>query len=206
MRGPANTILASCRATLTAVSDTQFSARKALLDECVHMAEHGMSCGAQALAANVWDTLIRGLAFATPDWLKPNGQWGYRKFRQSIPAVEDDDPTMLQFRQASSYGANDHTSGLYLDAETGRICRWDRYGDRTPRYGSLTTCLEEMADRLEAPSLTGGEKPGLLDLRALVWGPPPDLNWAALWKPFPENWRSVPGGSRPGRRQLQVRA
>ncbi|WP_405987315.1 SMI1/KNR4 family protein [Streptomyces sp. NBC_00872] len=84
-----------------------------------------------------------------------------------------------------SYGAHDNSSGLFLDAETGRICHWDRYRDRTPRYESLTTYLEEMADRLEAPSLTEGEKPGLLDLRALVWGPPPDPDRAALWEPFP---------------------
>lgn len=80
-----------------------------------------------------------------------------------------------------SYGATDHTSGLYLDAETGRICHWDRSGDRTPRYESLTTYLEEMADRLEAPALLDGEKPGLLDLRALAWEPPPGLE--ARWEP-----------------------
>ncbi|MFC8078219.1 SMI1/KNR4 family protein [Streptomyces sp. NPDC057307] len=85
-----------------------------------------------------------------------------------------------------SRGARDHTSGLFLDAETGRLCHWDRYGDRSPRYESLTTYLEEMADRLETPSLMAGEKPGLLDLRALAWGPPePDR--AALWAPFSES-------------------
>lgn len=83
-----------------------------------------------------------------------------------------------------SFGPDDHTSGLYLDAETGRICHWNRYGERTPHYESLTTYLEEMADRLEAPSLMDGQKPGLLDLRALTWGPPPDPEWEALWEPY----------------------
>ncbi|MER6692373.1 SMI1/KNR4 family protein [Streptomyces minutiscleroticus] len=85
-----------------------------------------------------------------------------------------------------SFTARDHTSGLFLDAETGRMHHWDRYGDRTPRYESLTTYLEEMADRLEAPSLMTGERPGLLDLRALVWGPPSDAGRAAAWEPFSE--------------------
>jgi hypothetical protein len=68
------------------------------------MAEHGMFSGAQALAANVWDTLIRGLAFANPGWLKPNGQWpGYAKVLENIPAVEDDDPTIRQFREAAAF-------------------------------------------------------------------------------------------------------
>lgn len=80
-----------------------------------------------------------------------------------------------------SAGVNDHASGLYLDAETGRICSWDRYGDRSPRYESLTTYLEEMADRLETPDLVDGEKPGLLNLRALAWEAPP--GWEGLWEP-----------------------
>jgi hypothetical protein len=97
-------ILTSCEAALAAVTDTRFSAQRALLEECVRMAEHGMFSGAQALAANVWDTLIRGLAFANSDWLKPNGQWpGYGKVLESIPAVEDDDPTIRQFREAAAF-------------------------------------------------------------------------------------------------------
>ncbi|WP_327352005.1 SMI1/KNR4 family protein [Streptomyces sp. NBC_01304] len=95
-----------------------------------------------------------------------------------------------------SAGAHDTASGLYLDAETGRICHWDMYGERTPRYESLTTYLEEMADRLEAPTLVGGDKPGLLDLRALAWGPPVDAERAALWEPF--TGRDMPS-RRPGR-------
>ncbi|GDY49069.1 hypothetical protein SANT12839_099510 [Streptomyces antimycoticus] len=98
------TILASCEAALASVTDTRFIAQRALLEECVRMAEHGMFSGAQALAANVWDTLIRGLAFANPEWLKPNGQWqGYPKVLENIPAVEDDDPTIRQFREAAAF-------------------------------------------------------------------------------------------------------
>ncbi|MFE2186595.1 hypothetical protein [Streptomyces sp. NPDC059455] len=93
-------ILASCEAALASVTDTRFSAQKAPLEECVRMAEYGMFSGAQALAANAWDTLIRGLAFANPGWLKPSGQWpGYPKVLENIPAVGDDDPTIRQFRE-----------------------------------------------------------------------------------------------------------
>ncbi|MGW7613704.1 hypothetical protein ACWGKW_42035 [Streptomyces sp. NPDC054766] len=97
-------ILTSCKAVLAAVTDTWFHEQKVLIEECVHMAEHGMFSGAQALAANAWDTLIRGLAFANPGWLKPNGQWpGYAKVLENIPAVEDDDPTIRQFREAAAF-------------------------------------------------------------------------------------------------------
>ncbi|MFC8765982.1 hypothetical protein ACFUAG_35470 [Streptomyces sp. NPDC057193] len=66
------------------------------------MIERGMFSGAQALAANVWDTLVRGLAFATPAWLTDKGWWpGYAKFSQSVPTVDTDDATIGQFRRAA---------------------------------------------------------------------------------------------------------
>ncbi|MGX2996102.1 SMI1/KNR4 family protein [Streptomyces sp. JNUCC 64] len=74
-------------------------------------------------------------------------------------------------------------SGLYLDAETGRVCFWGRYGDREPRYESLTTYLEEMADRLESPALFDGEPPGLLSLPALTWGKP-SPEGPGRWEPL----------------------
>ncbi|MEB8341225.1 SMI1/KNR4 family protein [Streptomyces endophyticus] len=59
---------------------------------------------------------------------------------------------------------------LYVDLETGRVCFCSRYGERSPRYESVTDYLEEMADRLESPHLLDGPRPGTMDLRALVWG------------------------------------
>ncbi|MEF3119486.1 hypothetical protein [Streptomyces chrestomyceticus] len=82
-------VLSSCKATLTAVTDTQFSEQTALLEECVHMAEHGMFNGAQALAANVWDTLIRGLAYANPGWLRNDQRLSYTKVLENIAPRAD---------------------------------------------------------------------------------------------------------------------
>ncbi|MFZ3571280.1 SMI1/KNR4 family protein [Streptomyces sp. BH097] len=61
---------------------------------------------------------------------------------------------------------------LYVDLETGRVCFWSKYGDRGPRYESVTDYLEEMADRLESPHLLGGLVPGTQDMRVLVWDSP----------------------------------
>lgn len=61
---------------------------------------------------------------------------------------------------------------LYVDLETGRVCFWSKYGDREPRYESVTDYLEEMADRLESPHLLGGLEPGTQDMRVLVWNSP----------------------------------
>ncbi|MFI1928412.1 hypothetical protein [Streptomyces sp. NPDC020377] len=98
------TILASCQANLAAVTDPRFDAQRALLEECVQMTERGMSSGAQALAANVWDTLIRALAFANPAWLTDKGWWpGYAKIKQSVPTVDDDDATISQLRKAAVF-------------------------------------------------------------------------------------------------------
>ncbi|MDG9695402.1 hypothetical protein QC281_35640 [Streptomyces sp. DH17] len=98
-------ILTSCSEALAAVTDARFSAQKTLLEECVRMAEHGMFSGAQALAANVWDTLVRGLAFANPAWLTDKGWWpGYAKIGRSVPTVDvDDDATIGQFRKAAVF-------------------------------------------------------------------------------------------------------
>ncbi|MEU9313471.1 hypothetical protein [Streptomyces sp. NPDC048256] len=98
------TILASCQANLAAVTDPRFGAQRALLEQCVQMVERGMSSGAQALAANVWDTLIRALAFANPAWLTDKGWWpGYTKIKQSVPTVDDDDATISQLRRAAVF-------------------------------------------------------------------------------------------------------
>ncbi|WP_157878467.1 hypothetical protein [Streptomyces chattanoogensis] len=52
-------------------------------------------------AANVWDTLVRGLAFANPAWLTDSGWWSYKKTKQSASAVAvNDDATFGEFRAA----------------------------------------------------------------------------------------------------------
>lgn len=122
-------ILTSCKATLAAVTDARFSEQKALLEECVHMAEHGMFSGAQALAANVWDTLIRGLAFANPGWLKPNSQWpGYsRSWRTSRPWMT----TTPQSASSARPRPSCHSRGRW--SRSGRQSRFMNTSTGTPR-------------------------------------------------------------------------
>ena len=96
-------ILDSCSVVLAKVVDARFSTQRALLEECVQMIERGRFSGAQALAANVWDTLVRGLAYANSTWLTDQGWWSYKKIIQSVPAVDDDDATIGQFRKAAVF-------------------------------------------------------------------------------------------------------
>ncbi|WP_121710137.1 hypothetical protein [Streptomyces sp. E5N91] len=97
-------ILKACTETLEAVTDTRLTTQTALLTECVRMTERGMFNGAQALAANVWDTLFRGLAFGNPAWLTEKGWWSYKKIQERIPSFDiDKDGTIGQFRQAAVF-------------------------------------------------------------------------------------------------------
>jgi hypothetical protein len=98
-------ILSSCSKVLVGVTDARFTGQRILLEDCVRMIEHGSFSGAQALAANVWDTFVRGLAFANPAWLTDKGSWpGYARIRQSVPTVGiDDDATIGQFRGAAVF-------------------------------------------------------------------------------------------------------
>ncbi|WP_432101333.1 hypothetical protein [Streptomyces sp. WAC 04229] len=97
-------ILDACTATLEAVTDVRLTTQKALLAECVRMTEHGTFNGVQALAANVWDTLFRGLAFGNPAWLTDKGWWSYKKIQQRIPTFDvDKDGTIGQFRKAAVF-------------------------------------------------------------------------------------------------------
>ncbi|MFF7156964.1 SMI1/KNR4 family protein [Streptomyces sp. NPDC008139] len=82
-----------------------------------------------------------------------------------------------------TYGASDFTSGLLLDAETGKIRYWSGYGERSVRFESLSVYLEEMADLLETPAISDGAKPGLWN-GALMWGPPVSADEAAQWVEF----------------------
>ncbi|WP_328923150.1 SMI1/KNR4 family protein [Streptomyces griseoaurantiacus] len=111
--------------------------------------------------------------------------WVYRQYMESQQRIGNDEfpiwrPAWIPF---CSYGASDYASGLLMDAETGKIWYWDRYGERTPEFESLTVYLEEMADLLETPALSDGTKPGLLH-GGLVWGPPVNADQAAQWAEF----------------------
>lgn len=80
-----------------------------------------------------------------------------------------------------SFSPDDTVYGLYLDGETGEVCKWTRYGEREQEYASLPAYLELMAISLEAPlAAAGPEKPGMLG-GALVWGPPPDEAREEQW-------------------------
>ncbi|MFD7070595.1 SMI1/KNR4 family protein [Streptomyces sp. NPDC059913] len=107
--------------------------------------------------------------------------------QQMLFQERDGDDTYLFWRPAwipvCSFYAADHTSGLYLDAETGRLGSWSRFAGHRTEFESLTDYLEEMADALEMPSLATGDKPGLVN-GVLVWGPPQDPDLKALWTPF----------------------
>jgi cell wall assembly regulator SMI1 len=63
----------------------------------------------------------------------------------------------------------DFTSGLYLDAATGCLGRWSRYGESPDEeLDTLVTYLEEAADMLESPALATRDTPGLIG-GTLVW-------------------------------------
>ncbi|MFE0364704.1 SMI1/KNR4 family protein [Streptomyces griseoaurantiacus] len=112
-------------------------------------------------------------------------EWVYRQYMESQQNIGNDEfpiwrPAWIPF---CSYGASDYASGLLMDAETGKIWYWDRYGERTPKFDSLTVYLEEMADILENPALSDGTKPGLF-YGGLMWGPPVNADEAAHWVEF----------------------
>ncbi|MFF8602216.1 hypothetical protein ACF065_13690 [Streptomyces sp. NPDC015232] len=70
-----------------------------------------------------------------------------------------------------SLGPADRASGLFLDAETGRLGRWNGHDtqldDDLPH--TLGTYLEEIADTLEHPALATGDRPGPVEGGTLVW-------------------------------------
>ncbi|MGW7416643.1 SMI1/KNR4 family protein [Streptomyces sp. NPDC054863] len=89
--------------------------------------------------------------------------------------AEDEDTLVLwkpSWIPFCSFHPDDTVYGLYLNGETGEVCRWTRFGEREREYESLPAYLELMAISLEAPlAAAGPEKPGMLR-GALVWGLP----------------------------------
>ncbi|MGX5397215.1 hypothetical protein ACWLMY_35850 [Streptomyces anulatus] len=97
-------ILASCREALARVTDERLAAQRELLEECARAIENGMFSSAQALAANVWDTLMRGKAFANPDLLTSKSTWSYGHIKRNVPSVEaEEDATIGEFRRAAIF-------------------------------------------------------------------------------------------------------
>ncbi|MFH9089877.1 SMI1/KNR4 family protein [Streptomyces sp. NPDC017673] len=88
---------------------------------------------------------------------------------------EDEDALVLwkpSWIPFCSLHPDDTVYGLYLNGETGEVCKWTEFGEREREYESLPAYLELMAVSLEAPlAAAGPEKPGMMG-GALVWGPP----------------------------------
>ncbi|MFC9734351.1 SMI1/KNR4 family protein [Streptomyces roseolus] len=83
-----------------------------------------------------------------------------------------------------SHGPADHTSGLYLDTETGYLGRWSRYNEGPgEELDTLASYLEDIADMLEVPALATRDKPGLVG-GVLVWGSRIDPAWEERWRPL----------------------
>ncbi|WP_189959508.1 SMI1/KNR4 family protein [Streptomyces violascens] len=97
---------------------------------------------------------------------------------------EDEDALVLwkpSWIPFCSFNPSDTAYGLYMNGETGEVCKWTRFGDREREYESLPAYLELMAVSLEAPlAAAGPEKPGMRG-GALMWGPPPDEERRDQW-------------------------
>ncbi|KOG74907.1 hypothetical protein ADK77_03700 [Streptomyces antibioticus] len=97
---------------------------------------------------------------------------------------EDEDALVLwkpSWIPFCSFNPHDTVYGLYLNGETGEVCKWTRFGEREREYESLPAYLELMAVSLEAPlAAAGPEKPGMMG-GALVWGPPSDEERRDQW-------------------------
>ncbi|MFG2358353.1 SMI1/KNR4 family protein [Streptomyces sp. NPDC048521] len=97
---------------------------------------------------------------------------------------EDEDALVLwkpSWIPFCSFNPDDTVYGLYLNGETGEVCKWTRFGDREREYESLPAYLELMAVSLEAPlAADGPQKPGMMG-GALVWGPPSDGEHRDQW-------------------------
>ncbi|TQL20169.1 hypothetical protein FBY37_2120 [Streptomyces sp. SLBN-134] len=106
-------IVESCHAALDQVTEPAWAEQADLLRTCADLLESGHPQGAQALAANVYDTMYRGLWRALPLLQSNKGKWdGYRQVQSRLPAIELEkkewpivdgevnDLTLLEFRLA----------------------------------------------------------------------------------------------------------
>ncbi|MEU0424282.1 hypothetical protein ABZ235_11815 [Streptomyces canus] len=82
-------IVESCHAALDQVTDSDWAEQVDLLRTCAGLLESGHTQGAQALAANVYDTLYRGLWRALPQLQSAKGKWdGYGRVQSRLPVIE----------------------------------------------------------------------------------------------------------------------
>ncbi|MGW7460966.1 hypothetical protein [Streptomyces sp. NPDC054797] len=83
------TVWAACRDALDEVERPELTEQATLLRDCVDMAEAGHTSGAQALAAAVWDTTVRGFVRATPSLQTSRGRFAYRELLEGLPKAEE---------------------------------------------------------------------------------------------------------------------
>lgn len=138
--------------------------------------------------AGVYD--VRGGEFLPGNRALMDLEWVARFYREQMRYQEQHgDEEFPVWRRSwipvCASNAHDTALGLCLDAVTGQLWQWSRYGDQQMEVESLTVFLEEMADALEAPSLARPPKPGLVE-GGLSWGPPSDPDREALWRPLTE--------------------
>lgn len=106
-------IVESCHAALDQVTDPDWAEQADLLRMCATLLVSGHAQGAQALAANVYDTLHRGLWRALPQLQSAKGGWdGYAQVQSRLPVIELEkkewpiidgevkDLTLMEFRLA----------------------------------------------------------------------------------------------------------
>ncbi|MFD8992258.1 hypothetical protein ACFVZ4_29955 [Streptomyces goshikiensis] len=95
-------VWAACRDALDEVGRAEFAEQVLLMRDCVDMAEAGHTSGAQALAAAVWDTTVRGFVRATPSLQANRGRFAYRELLAGLPKAEDQE-VVRKFRVASLF-------------------------------------------------------------------------------------------------------
>ncbi|MEV6354862.1 SMI1/KNR4 family protein [Streptomyces hydrogenans] len=115
---------------------------------------------------------------------------GFQEREEALDALRPEPEGVVVWRTSwlpvVSHGTADHTSGWYLDTESGYLGRWSRHHEAQPEeLDTLGTYLEEVADMLEAPALATRDTPGLVG-DALVWGSRVDPAREGAWRPLAE--------------------